>query len=51
MQKAVGRKQRADHFYRRDSNQDCRSTSLGFLLTASGLLPSFFSVALCLCGN
>jgi hypothetical protein len=48
MQKAVGRKTEGD----RASESDWydQSTGHGFLLTACCLLPSIFSVSLCLCG-
>jgi hypothetical protein len=49
MHKAVGRKKEGD----RPTESDCygQSTGCGFLLTACCLLPSIFSVSLCLCGD
>jgi hypothetical protein len=51
MQRAVGRGKEMDHLYGGDRDQDRRSAGPGFLLTASCLLPSLFSVSLCLCGK
>ena len=51
MQKAVGRGNENDHFYLGDRVEVGRSASSGFLLTASCLLPSLFSVSPRLCGK
>jgi len=50
MKNAVGGENEIDHFYLGDRVEGDRSTSSGFLLTAYCLLPSSFSVSLCLCG-
>jgi hypothetical protein len=48
MQKALGRK--TEGYRTSESDWYAQSTGRDFLLTACCLLPSIFSVSLCLCG-